>query len=89
VPIPVLPLTLLLLAEVVTLAAGRRCAGGAAMGLLPEAALALCGAAIGITTDALFGTSGHGPAEQAVVGLLGAWLAVGVTHVLRRTGLPS
>jgi len=24
-----------------------------------------------------------------VVGLLGAWLAVGVTHVLRRTGLPS
>ena len=88
-PIPVLPLTLLLLAEVVTLAAGRRCTRGAAMGLLPEAALALCGAAIGITTDALFGTSGHGPAEQAVVGLLGAWLAVGVTHVLRRTGLPS
>jgi len=85
----VLPLTLLLLAEVVTLAAGRRFTGGAAMGLLPEAALALCGAAIGIAGDALFGTSGHGLAEQAVVGLLGAWLAVGVTHVLRRTGLPS
>jgi len=89
---PLLLIALLGLGAGVGWLAGRLLHRRANSTVLPDVLQAMCGSALGLEAYGLTGSFAHGLGEMVGVALLGAWVAVGVSHataaLLRRLGPP-